>query len=417
MEGSNNKYFSEVTTKLIDAKRRENIVIDNSFKAGLRQDVLNRSVAQHVQTDKPGFGDFFRKWRYVLAVVPSALIVMIVAAQFMDMPVDIESEQVVATGTDSVTEEPLKSDDLQNNVSSGDKTVQELPTNPPDEQKENEEPKESSLKTFPGSLVLQNNEASDTEESFESISSDGVSSYESYQPVQDSYNTPKSNTPSYNNFPVSRNNTNLPNQNNNPDRENEVISLDTYAVDSTTHQEEETLETPAVVSQPQKNIETVPDLTQEEGVVQNLPVNNYSLEVPLLEEVESLPQTGDSDPLDMEANLQKYQELGGNVNEFEVTPLLSVNYVNVFLGEEKRESLENDVIPFIVYKEEVDLVEVSECTEGDVLLKVKFTNGLETEKCLKYNPQTQIWDEVKKVERYYYDGEIKYMTRFKYRLR
>jgi len=127
------KYFATVIAKFLDAKRKENIVIDSAFKEELRSKVLARamelSASAGVQKSKPeltrreeimheeslvdgefstelpelpseprnvfSFHDFVSKWRYALALVPSALLVFIISVFFLKLPVNVPSNVVV----------------------------------------------------------------------------------------------------------------------------------------------------------------------------------------------------------------------------------------------------------------------------------------------------------------------------------
>ncbi len=94
MARSNSKYFASVISKLVSARREENIVIDEAFKMELRSYLLTKAVAP-VSSGGISFGEFFMKWRFIFAALPSALVVMLVAAQFLNMSVPIPTEQMV----------------------------------------------------------------------------------------------------------------------------------------------------------------------------------------------------------------------------------------------------------------------------------------------------------------------------------
>lgn len=99
------KYFASVITKLLAAKRRENIVINEQFKSDLRAGLMLRAGNMDVVAEKGSRLDFLVRWRYALALVPSAMLLMLVVSQFLKMPVAIESEVMVPTGGGTVTEE------------------------------------------------------------------------------------------------------------------------------------------------------------------------------------------------------------------------------------------------------------------------------------------------------------------------
>ena len=91
------KYFTPVIRKIIEAKKKENISVDQKFKLVLRSQVISRAAGglKAERTDVARFAEFFGKWKYQLALVPVALVLVIVAAQTFKMPVAMKSEVVV----------------------------------------------------------------------------------------------------------------------------------------------------------------------------------------------------------------------------------------------------------------------------------------------------------------------------------
>lgn len=107
MAKQNSKYFADVIAKLLAAKRKENIVIDEDFKTQLRANVMGGNVNSVGEMEGLGgddkerfdWGGLFYRWRLVFGIVPAVLVVAVVAAQVMSMqPVDIESDVVVESG-------------------------------------------------------------------------------------------------------------------------------------------------------------------------------------------------------------------------------------------------------------------------------------------------------------------------------
>ncbi len=180
MARQNSKYFSSVIEKLIADKHKENIVIDQGFKARLREDVLARAKMMDVPESSAsnGIGEFFARWKYALAFVPSALLVIVVAAQLMNMPVNMDSDVVVPQGTgveengdesmvqtDEDKEAEASTDSENEDSERGDMAASVLDSEEKvgdsdkdliggSEDADNETEPGRTLKTFPGSLVL-----------------------------------------------------------------------------------------------------------------------------------------------------------------------------------------------------------------------------------------------------------------------
>jgi|GEM_PF-5822744 len=103
------KYFTPVIKKILEAKRMENIVIDQQFKDTLRTQMMSKISAAPIQKEvrevlnETGrgfdFTEFFNKFRYPLAIVPSMLLLIIVAVSAMNLPVSIKNEVIVPTAT------------------------------------------------------------------------------------------------------------------------------------------------------------------------------------------------------------------------------------------------------------------------------------------------------------------------------
>jgi len=119
MARSNSKYFSKVIEKLIEAKHKENIVVDQDFKERLRMNITARA-AEMVKPENVDYkenmndmvGGLMARWRYAFAIVPSALLLVLVAAHFMQMPVEMDSDVYVPVGGE--TGEMEKTGDTEN---------------------------------------------------------------------------------------------------------------------------------------------------------------------------------------------------------------------------------------------------------------------------------------------------------------
>ncbi len=191
MARQNSKYFSSVIEKLIADKHKENIVIDQGFKARLREDVLARAKIMDVPESNvnTGVGEFFARWKYVLAFVPSALLVVVVAAQLMNVPVEMGSDVVVpqGTGVEENNDEAMVGIDEDKEIEvvsdlEGEDSERaeraELSASVLDAEKVDEEGvgeiddtgSNQTIKTFPGSLVM----PGDRSDSVSELNFDGV---------------------------------------------------------------------------------------------------------------------------------------------------------------------------------------------------------------------------------------------------
>jgi hypothetical protein len=110
MARTSSKYFATVIAKLLDAKRKENIIIDEKFQGELRAKIMARAAGAMPESEKTeavsasprvyeskesAAAEFIRKWRYALALVPSALLVFMVSALVMQLPVNVDTETVI----------------------------------------------------------------------------------------------------------------------------------------------------------------------------------------------------------------------------------------------------------------------------------------------------------------------------------
>ncbi|MCC7197619.1 hypothetical protein IT413_05515 [Candidatus Peregrinibacteria bacterium] len=145
------KYFTPVIKKILEAKKAENIVVDQEFKNVLRAQMLSKISAAPVRKEvvrekhdvlpeRTGFdfAEFFNKFRYPLAIVPSMFLLVIVAMSAMKLPVSIPSEVIVPTSTPVQNQNDAVEDSISGSIS-------------------NESGGAQKLKTFSGSSVLPSN--------------------------------------------------------------------------------------------------------------------------------------------------------------------------------------------------------------------------------------------------------------------
>lgn len=108
----NSKYFADIIAKFLEAKRKENIIIDESFRDEFRVKLMARAAeispiasndlrALDVEVEElpdrapVDWWGGVRRFRYVLAFVPSALLVVLASNYVMNMPIEMGSEVVV----------------------------------------------------------------------------------------------------------------------------------------------------------------------------------------------------------------------------------------------------------------------------------------------------------------------------------
>lgn len=423
MARPNSKYFASVITKLIAAKRKENIVIDESFKMQLRSDVLTRAAGPMQEVPRPiDIGEFFAKWKYLFAAVPSALIVTLIAVQFVQMPVSIPSEQFVPTGTEQTTETPDQP--TETDVSVQDNTQTEESGNE-DVASGVSSSGKSKLRTFPGSFVLPQDVNTDgavhvvtpdvTANNTTSTRNDNSSAENS------STTTPVSPLVPFNFLGL--------NQNVSGTQDDENNTTTAYREERFTREDENQ---PVDISSPVKQ--------QPEAQLLENPVQVVSVEeagsvqmaddaTPLVNADPTVPDTTRNEPEILPVEPVRAitgGPIGQPVQDIQpaeqpqammafVKPEPVVQY-DVNLESKSRQILEKSVVPKLVDNRDVQYVAVSE-QDGDVIsVEVYFENGERVQKFYTFNERTQVWDKVTYVTNHYYDDSLQYRTDFVYTL-
>ena len=168
------KYFAPVIKLLLEAKKSEQIIVDENFKQKLRMEMMARigalpvdkksgakKLTQHASELGHGLNHswwtawegLMIKYKYVFAGVPVALVVFVVALQIARMPVNIPSK-VVAPVMEVKTEQDMgqanliaaDAVNLASGAFAGDVAIGNGGQSAGDNQ--------SNLKTFPGYLVM-----------------------------------------------------------------------------------------------------------------------------------------------------------------------------------------------------------------------------------------------------------------------
>ena len=115
MARMNSKYFADVIAKFLAEKRKEDIIVNEDFKARLRSQILEK--AGGVVVEKRNVSDFKGKrtsfeflhlFKYLFALVPSALGVFLIATYFLSLPVYVGSEVAVESGKTNVVQDTGK---------------------------------------------------------------------------------------------------------------------------------------------------------------------------------------------------------------------------------------------------------------------------------------------------------------------
>ncbi len=132
------RYFASVIAKIRDVRKKEQIVIDESFKMQLRQKIMLKVTAQ-TQPQTSNWLERFAPYKSYLAVVPALGLVIVAVVGISKLPIQFTSNVVVPTST------PTQENNSQaQNVTAPQASVVEQPSSTDS----------SGLMTFPGRLAL-----------------------------------------------------------------------------------------------------------------------------------------------------------------------------------------------------------------------------------------------------------------------
>ena len=132
------RYFASLINKIRELKKHETILIDESFKQSLRQNIMMKTGVR-MQPQKQGFFERFAFLRHHVALVPSLLLLIVAVAGLSRLPMQFKSQVVTPVMT------------LENGQGSGQPQPQTADmVQPP----VNQAVQQSGVKTFPGRTVL-----------------------------------------------------------------------------------------------------------------------------------------------------------------------------------------------------------------------------------------------------------------------
>lgn len=160
MAKTSSKYFASVITKLLAAKRSENITIDESFKTSLRSGLMMKAGGESYLEKDSTYSNFLSKWKYAFALVPTTLVIMIVAAKVMDMQVSVPSDVIVPVATEENVQESDENGDLETSILNKIESESESEDFVSSKEDANEQKK---LVTVPGELVMPSSLKNDVE--------------------------------------------------------------------------------------------------------------------------------------------------------------------------------------------------------------------------------------------------------------
>jgi len=133
------RYFASVIAKIRDAKKKEQIVVDDGFKLQLRQQVMMKISAQ-VQPERVSWMERLAPFKSYLGVVPALAFVIVAVVGISKLPIDFKSNVIVPV-----------SDTSQENVEQIQPTVDDQPASSVSGDTT------GGIKTFPGRFVIPSN--------------------------------------------------------------------------------------------------------------------------------------------------------------------------------------------------------------------------------------------------------------------
>jgi len=143
MDGLEARYFEEIIRKLKEVKASEKIEINPQFQATLRAKIM--AQAHVVPTESFNLIDTVKNWKLLFTLVPSFLVLMVVATQFTQLKLLFQKNEIVPIET-PVQNPPQNVQDQPNM-----KVVDSVPN---DSRKSDVPLKTFPVKTFPGYLVM-----------------------------------------------------------------------------------------------------------------------------------------------------------------------------------------------------------------------------------------------------------------------
>ncbi len=438
MARQSSRYFTPVIKRLLDAKQKENIVIDQKMKHDLRVQLMARATSAGISPENDasmfeGVSEFVRRWRYQLAFVPAMLILCLVAVQAFNMTAKVPSEVVTQVpGITKDADAARAEQQVSGNVT--DSATQDLAV---------DMAKEPGIKTFAGRTVLPpdyyvrkgqsegTNGSPDTpslqfatKNTFEEPASVTVTPAEASAVVMTAQPAPTGSG----------------------DQNPEEVALAARAMSESgdlrylpmqteTDSSEamgETIESSdsgSGMAQTSLNVvreESDAVVTQNENEregtmldVEFVPVQNDALKPELVKSAQQYAEAEEpaSDLTDAQESIDdaldsvKSGEIMMIVKKPpapEIKPSFEINYL-YDLPEDQKSDLENNVIAKLTKDKEVSEVIVSKRELGVTQVEVVYMNGVSEIKFYLKNSVSGKWDEVRFVVRYYYDDSLEYV--------
>ncbi len=137
------RYFASVIAKIRDAKKKEQIVVDEGFKVQLRQQLMTKIAAQ-MQPERVSWMERLAPFKSYLGVVPALALVIVAVVGISKLPIQFQSSVVVPTSGSQ--------QDISQQTQASQQTPELALQMGPASVAENVAP--SGIKTFPGRLVM-----------------------------------------------------------------------------------------------------------------------------------------------------------------------------------------------------------------------------------------------------------------------
>jgi hypothetical protein len=422
MARQNSRYFTPVIKKLLDAKQKEAINVDEAFKTRLRAQLMTRALSNakndgESESWADGVAEFVRRWKYQLALVPTVLVLALVAVQAFKIPVKVPGSDTVVPvmeGGNTVTN--ISAEDIPSDE--GIKTFAGRNVLPPDYYlKKNLQSRDLRFDLAPYAGTSYTAVSADEASSgnARTVGTGTVAVKEDAQPVAagvtmqqlvyDSYaggtgtqvtvairqpasTSVSSGVTEEDNVGTKTANIGESIESSRAQAETGLLYSVTTSADSTTD-----------------NL-LIPQLVKEAPSTQLAPLQNVeTAAAPTAVSKALLVKPQDSAPeKEIVAIPKSVTAAKENITE---APVI-VNY-NYSLTDSEKTDLEKKVIAALVNDKTVAYVNVDKADLGVVKITKTYENGKNEEFLYKKNASTGIWEQVKYAVRYYYDDSLEYV--------
>ncbi len=432
MARPNSKYFLPVIKKLKAERAAENIFVDEKFKQELKVQLMQKFFPHsefntsskdqptqenfdHPLDEKFSFGDFFKKWRFPIAVVPSFLLLTVVAVKFFTLPVPISSDEKVPVFNKSSQQSGTV-------VSTSSESVKKV-------------------RTFDGSQILARvqeksaqevNELTFTNDSFDTNNSEVK---ESENPVQ------KTTTPSQTTQKVSVESPKTVSQSEPKVSQNEALSQKTSSDDVDSSKLAGDVDNvPFVEDTSNADQQKTADFSQNESLVSNTDTNEPSplqdisnsvtpfsqpeVVVPPVQKLlnTSVPVTQQVVPkVDLAPKVQIVSpEISpvstGSALTVQTQTLQKTLPMNVLYGDEltssQKEIFESQIVSGLIAGKEVLSLYAHLDENGLLRVEISFKDGTSLEKSYAFDPGLLQWNEAKVIKNFSFDNSLQYVRNF-----